>query len=193
MNQVYRRLGAVSLPSCEAYARGWENEEPTSPSQGSFLPLASESENEDPEGFDAKLALPGLVYTRQSTVSLVLCTLELPFTLARSLCIPSATWSRKERLLAAACPACGVLFMFLSYGGWEAFQASGQFPTWALALVAGLLASLAVLCASNPSHAPAWHLILLLWAVAAAVSWRLGWEQEFIRVALPPQAVNPNP
>ncbi|CAE7938386.1 Slc8b1 [Symbiodinium sp. KB8] len=149
----------------------WENEEPTSPSQGSFLPLASESENEDPEGFDAKLALPGLVYTRQSTVSLVLCTLELPFTLARSLCIPSATWSRKERLLAAACPACGVLFMFLSYGGWEAFQASGQFPTWALALVAGLLASLAVLCASNPSHAPAWHLILLLWAVAAAVSW----------------------
>ena len=70
--------------------------------------------------------------------------------------------------------------MFLSYGGWEAFQASGQFPTWALALVAGLLASLAVLCASNPGHAPAWHLILLLWAVAAAVSWHLGRGHEFI-------------
>ncbi|CAE7207704.1 CCX3 [Symbiodinium natans] len=158
------------LEQAQMGSSSWADDEPTSPTDGSFLPLASESEAEDFE--EGKLVVPGLqMYPRQTTLGLFLATLELPFTLARSLCIPSATWSQKERLLAAACPACGVLFMFLSYGGWGAFQASSGIPDWALALAAGSLASLAVLCASSPGHPPAWHLMLLLWAVATAVSW----------------------
>ena len=38
----------------------------------------------------------------------------------RHLCIPSAAWNQPRRVLAAMCPTFGSLFMFLSFGGWEA-------------------------------------------------------------------------
>ena len=42
------------------------------------------------------------------------------FQAARHLCIPSAAWNQPRRVLAAMCPTFGSLFMFLSFGGWEA-------------------------------------------------------------------------
>ncbi|CAK9014242.1 unnamed protein product [Durusdinium trenchii] len=152
-----------------------ELEEPNSPSD-SFQPLASESEAEDVGGLQVSepMALAGL--QAKGNLSLVLTTMELPFTLARHVCIPSAAWNGPRRVLAALCPTCGSLFMILSFGGWEAFAvpngAGGVgVPGWAVCGLVGMLLGVAVLRFSTPARMPRWHLALLLWAMCSAVSW----------------------
>ncbi|CAJ1426405.1 unnamed protein product [Effrenium voratum] len=141
-----------------------EEAEVASPSDGSFLALASESETENAE--EPELLGSGRA---QGSFSLVVSTMELPFTLARHLCIPSAAWGRSARWLAAACPTCGSLFMILSFGGWEAFV--GPWSPWPWAALLGMVSGLWILKASTAQQQPRWHLVLLLWAMASAVSW----------------------
>lgn len=145
-----------------------ELEEPSSPSD-SFQPLASESEAEE-VGPQALEPLAGL--QSKGGLSLALSTMELPFTVARHLCIPSAAWNQPRRVLAAMCPTFGSLFMFLSFGGWEAFDVPpAKVPGWAICGFLGMVLGVAVLRFSTPARQPRWHLALLLWAMCSAVSW----------------------
>lgn len=107
-----------------------------------------------------------------SLPTLVQSAMELPFTLARHVSIPSSTWGPKRRLKAAACPTGGMLTVLLSFGGWAGFQR--QFiglPAWALCALAGALCGFGVLAFSSPDRPPRWHLLLLLLALVSAVSW----------------------
>ncbi|CAK0856210.1 unnamed protein product [Prorocentrum cordatum] len=104
--------------------------------------------------------------------TLVQSALELPFTLARHVSIPSATWGPKRRLKAAACPVGGMLTVLLSFGGWAGFQRQCiVLPAWALCALAGGLCGLGVLAFSSPDRPPRWHVLLLLLALVSAVSW----------------------
>jgi len=166
-------LAVVLLPSRvlrpQSEAGDVELEEPSSPSD-SFQPLASESEAEEVDIQEPSEPLAGLQAT--GAVSLVLTTMELPFTVARHLCIPSAAWNQPRRVLAAMCPTFGSLFMILSFGGWEAFDVPpAKVPGWAVCGFLGMLLGVAMLRFSTPSRQPRWHLALLLWAMCSAVSW----------------------
>jgi len=124
-------------------------------------------------GAEVRLGSPETPATdSDSLITLVQSAMELPFTLARHVSIPSATWGPKRRLKAAACPAGGMLTVLLSFGGWAGFQR--QFiglPAWALCALAGGLSGFGVLAFSSPDRPPRWHVLLLLLALVSAVSW----------------------
>lgn len=133
-----------------------------------FLPLGSESEAEEA----TSSGLAGLEIGRARRWAQVQLGAELPFTLARHVSIASADWDGRRRILAAVSPLGGLLLMFLSFGGWEAFQWSpDRFLRHAASAVVVIAAAVAIMVGSNPAKPPRWHVLLLIWAMVAAVSW----------------------
>lgn len=99
--------------------------------------------------------------------------IEFLFTLMRHVSIPSATWNRRRRLLAAVCPAGGFLIILLAAQGWAGFQqlCLEVVPVWVICLLAGLLLGEGMLVTSSPDSRPRWYPFLLIFAIVCVVAW----------------------